>query len=86
MGQTLTWQLEEGMVVLARRPLVAAAGHPQALVDAVRLSLRLLLPLHHEGGGGGGRETQQGQQEPEQLQPRVGHRVRSGGSDRSWTV
>lgn len=66
------------MVVLARRPLVAAAGHPQALVDAVRLSVRLLLPLHHEGGGGCGGETYQGQQEAEQLQPRVGHRVRLG--------
>lgn len=64
------------MVVFARRPLVAAARHPQALVDAVRLSLRLLLPLHHEGGGGGGGETQQGQQEAEQLQPRGGHPVR----------
>lgn len=47
------------MVVFARRPLVAAAGHPQALVDAVRLSLGLLLPFDHEGRGDGGEETQQ---------------------------
>lgn len=71
--QRLTRQLEEGLVEFTGGPVHAAAGHPQALVDAVRLPLRLPLPLHHGGGGHGGGQADQRQQEADELQPRTGH-------------
>lgn len=57
--QKLTWQLQEGLVKFTGGSLVAAAGHPQALVDAVRLSLGLPLPFNHESSGDSGSETEQ---------------------------
>lgn len=55
----LTGQLQEGLVKFTGGSLVAAAAHPQALVDAVRFALRLFLPFDHEGSGHGGSQTDQ---------------------------
>lgn len=44
---------------LAGGRLVAAAAHPQALVDPVRLAVRLCLPFDHEGRGQCGGEADQ---------------------------
>lgn len=54
--------------------LVAAAGHPQALVGAVRLSLGLPLPFNHESRRNSGSQAEQGQEETDELQSRTGHR------------
>lgn len=56
--------------------LIATAAHPQALVDAVRLALVLLLPFNHHSCSNSGGETDQREEEPEELQPRAGHRIR----------
>lgn len=72
--QKLTWQLQEGLVEFTGCSLVAAAGHPQALVGAVRLSLGLPLPFNHESRRNSGSQAEQGQEETEELQSRTGHR------------
>lgn len=74
--QKLTWQLQEGLVQFTGCSLVAAAGHPQALIDAVRLSLGLPLPFNHESRSNSGSEAEQRQEETEELQSRAGHRIR----------
>lgn len=70
-----TRQLQEVLVKFTGRSLVATAAHPQALEDAVRLALVLLLPFDHQGGADSGGEAGQREEEPEQLQSGVGHRV-----------
>lgn len=82
--QKLTWQLQEGLVKFTGGSLVAAAGHPQALVDAVRLSLGLPLPFNHESSGDSGSETEQWQEETEELQSRAGHRVQITAGRVRW--
>lgn len=66
-GIELTWQLQQRLVYFTGSSFIAAAAHPQALIDAVRLALSLLLPLHHESSGNSGSDSAQWDEETQEL-------------------
>lgn len=80
MGNALTVQIQQGVedFALDLPGALRHAGHPQPLVDGlgrhnVVTSVGVNLPLRQCGADDGADPAQEGQDEAQQLQPRVGH-------------
>lgn len=79
-GHALTVQVQQGVedFALDLPGALRHAGHPQPLVDGlgchdVVARIGVHLPLGHRRAGDGSDPAQEGQDEAQQLQPRVGH-------------
>lgn len=77
-----TWQLQDRLVCFAGPPLEAATFHPQAVIDVVHAAFHLLLPFNHIGSPDNATETCEREDESDNLQSWVGHRIQTTAD---WT-